>query len=174
MAGRKYEKKMEWMLTMKETIKNIYIVICCLVIALVLALGVAVIAGYQPKVLVSESMEPEVIRDSLVFVDTHTRLDQVAVGDNAVFSLEGVEILHKVRAVHTDDGVVESVVVSGLGSSDETLVDSSTFIGRQGATFPRLGKYFYWVETSGLKVAIGVATLMIIIGAVPWKDRKNI
>ena len=68
------------MLTMKETIRNVYSILCCLVIAVVAVIGVAVIAGYQPKVLVSESMEPEVIRDSLVFVDTHTGLDQVAVG----------------------------------------------------------------------------------------------
>ncbi|MBQ9210896.1 MAG: signal peptidase I [Clostridia bacterium] len=158
---------------LKTTIRNIYTVICCLVIALVLALGVAVIAGYQPKVLLSESMEPEVIRGSLVFVDTNATLDQIMVGDNVVFDLDGVQILHKVRAVHTDDGVVESVVVSGLGSSDETLVDSSTFIGRQGATFPRLGKYFYWVEKDGMWAGISVACVLILIGCVPWNRKKK-
>ena len=158
---------------LKTTIRNIYTVLCALVIATVVMLAVAVIAGYQPKVLVSESMEPEVIRDSLVFVDTHTELSDVAVGDNVVFRLEGIEILHKVKAVHTDDGVVESVIVSGIGSDDETVVDSSTFIGRQGATFPRLGKYFYWVEKDGMWAGISVAVVLILIGCVPWKDKKK-
>ena len=154
---------------LKTTIRNIYTVLCALVIATVVMLAVAVIAGYQPKVLVSESMEPEVIRDSLVFVDTNSTLDQIMVGDNVVFDLDGVQILHKVREIHPD---THSVVVSGINGSDETLVDSSTFIGRQGATFPRLGKYFYWVEKDGMWAAVVVAVVMVVIGCVPWEKTK--
>ena len=85
-----------------------------------------------------------------------------------VFRLEGVEILHKVRAV---DG--ESVVVSGIGSDDQTVVDSSMFIGRQSVVFPRIGKPFLWLEKDGMWVGIGIAVVMVVIGCVPWKDERG-
>lgn len=43
------------------------------------------------KALVSKSMEPEMIRDSLVFNDAHTNLSEVEIGDNIAFKLEGIE-----------------------------------------------------------------------------------
>ncbi|MBQ9210909.1 MAG: hypothetical protein IJ153_04345 [Clostridia bacterium] len=153
---------------LKTTIKNIYMVFCAFIIAVVVALGVAVMCGYKPKVLVSESMEPEVIRDSLVFVDTHTKLSEVSVGDNIVFDLDGVQILH--RAKEIKDG---TLIVSGIKGTDETAVDESMFIGRQSVVFPRIGKSFLWLEKNGMWLAISLAVMAILIGCIPWKDENR-
>ena len=61
----------------RSTLSNIYTVLCSVVIVIGIVSLIAVLAGIRPFVLISESMHPEVTKNSLVMIDTHSKLDDV-------------------------------------------------------------------------------------------------
>ena len=93
--------------------------------------------------------------------------------------LDGVEILHKLKALYSsddesvdDNGVVDTLIVSGINGIDERNITDDMLIGKQGIMFPRLGKYILYIERDGLGIGIGVAMVLMMIGRVPW-ERKS-
>ena len=80
----------------KATLSNIFTVLCCVVIVIGIVSLTTVVVGIRPFVMISESMHPEVPKNSLVLLDTSSKIEDVAVGDNVVaYVLGKVEAMHK-------------------------------------------------------------------------------
>ena len=65
----------------RTTLSNIFTVLCCVVIFVGIVSLVAVIIGIRLFVMISESMHPEVPKNSLVLLNTSSKMDDVAVGE---------------------------------------------------------------------------------------------
>lgn len=150
----------------KTTLSNIFTVLCCVVIVIGIVSLVGVIIGIRPFVMISESMHPEVPKNSLVLLDTRSKTDDVAVGDNVAYLLGKVEAMHKVVSV--DEG---ELVVASLADNGESTVTVSTYLGRQVLAVPGVGG---WIRSvlNYKWIVVAIAVALIIIGCIPRKAQK--
>ena len=149
----------------KTTLSNIFTVLCCVVIVLGIVSLIAVIIGIRPFVMISESMHPEVPKNSLVLLDTSSKMDDVAVGDNVAYLLGKVEAMHKVT-----ERKDEELTVKSLADDGESAVTASTYVGKEVLLIPQVGG---WIRKAlDYKwIVILAAAGLIIIGCIP-KGRK--
>ena len=106
---------------LKSTLSNMFTVICCVLIAIGIVSLIAVIVGIRPFVMISESMHPEVPKNSLVLLDTSSKMDDVAVGDNVGYVLGSFEAMHKTIRLSSDEsGNVDEIVVKALADQERT------------------------------------------------------
>ena len=148
------------------TVSNSFTVLCCVVITVGTVSLIAVIIGIRPFVMISESMHPEVPKNSLVLLDTSSKMDDVAVGDNVAYLLGKVEAMHKVTE-RTD----EELTVKSLADDGESTVTASTYMGKEILSIPQVGSWIRKVLDYKWVVIIAAAGL-IIIGCIP-KGKKT-
>ena len=94
----------------KKSIGNIiFDIIFYIIIAIVAAFIIAWLFGYEPRAVMSGSMEPAIQTGSLSFIDTNYDYDDVEVGDVVAFSIDTGEstvmVTHRVEEI-TDEGFV--------------------------------------------------------------------
>lgn len=149
----------------KSTLANIYTVLCCVVIVIGIVSLVGAILGIRPFVMISESMHPEVPKGSLVLLDTRSKMDDAAVGDNVAYLLGKVEAMHKVSRIESDELIVRSLADDG-----ETTVTASTYMGKEVLSIPQVGG---WIRrTLDYKwIVIIAAAGLIVFGCIP-KGKK--
>ena len=155
------DEKTTNMMRVRSTLANMYTVLCIVLITIGMISLIAVMAGIRPFVMISESMHPEVPKGSLVLLDTRSKMDDVAVGDNVAYLLGKVEAMHKVMEKSTKELVVRSLTDDG-----ETTVTASTYMGKEVLSIPRVGG---WIrEMLNYKwVVIGIAGVLIVVGCIP-------
>ena len=145
----------------KSTLSNIFTVLCCVVITIGIVSLISVIIGIRPFVMISESMYPEVPKNSLVLLNTTSKMDDVAVGDNVAYLLGQVEAMHKTVSVSSDE-----IMVKSLADDGESTVTVSTYVGKEVLSIPQVGG---WIRRAlDYKwIVIVAATGLIIIGCIP-------
>ena len=156
-----------------STISNIYTLLCTVLVVIGIASLVAVAIGIRPFVMISESMHPEVPKNSLVLLSTHTSLSDIDVGDNVGYVLGKVEAMHKTIHRSSDDlGNVDEIVVKSLADDGESMVTASTYVGKEVLSIPAVGG---WIRKAlDYKWAIvAVAAVLIIIGCIPRKNNQK-
>ena len=155
------------MMRFKSTLANIYTVFCVVVVVLGISSLVGVMMGLRPFVMISESMHPEVPKNSLVLLDTSASVEQVEVGDNVAYVLGKVEAMHKTASVGSDE-----IVVKSLADQGETLVSADMYVGKEVLSIPAVGGwirsvlYYKWA-------VIGIAGALIVVGCIPRKKGQN-
>ncbi|WP_022772868.1 hypothetical protein [Butyrivibrio sp. AE2015] len=158
------------------TLSNIYTVLCCVVVVLGVVSLIAVIMGIRPFVMISESMYPEVPKNSLVLLDTRANMTDVAVGDNVAYVLGKVEAMHKTTRVSSDEnGNVDEIVVRSLADEGTSVVTADTYLGKEVLSIPAVGGWIRGVLDYKW-IVIGIACVFIIVGCIPRKilDEKKI
>ena len=155
------------MMRFKSTLANIYTVFCVVVVVLGISSLVGVMMGLRPFVMISESMHPEVPKNSLVLLDTSASVEQVEVGDNVAYVLGKVEAMHKTASVGSDE-----IVVKCLADDGESVVTADTFLGKEVMSIPGVGG---WIRSvlNYKWIVIGIAAVLVIAGCIPRKkDQK--
>ena len=155
------------MMRVRSTLANIYTVLCVVLIALGIISLIAVMAGIRPFVMISESMHPEVPKNSLVLLDTRSNISDAAVGDNVAYLLGKVEAMHKTVSVGSDE-----IVVKSLADDGESVVTADTFLGKEVMSIPGVGG---WIRSvlNYKWIVIGIAAVLVIAGCIPRKkDQK--
>ena len=140
-----------------------YTVLCVVLIALGIISLVGVIMGIRPFVMISESMHPEVPKNSLVLLDTRSKMDDVAVGDNVAYVLGKVEAMHKTVSVGSDE-----VVVRSLADDGTSVVTADTYLGKEVLSVPAVGGWIRGVLDYKW-IVIGIAGLLVVAGCIPGK-----
>ena len=151
---------------LKSTLSNIFTVICSVVIVIGIVSLIGVSMGIRPFVMISESMHPEVPKNSLVLLNTTSNMDDVAVGDNVAYLLGKVEAMHKVTERTEDELTVRSLADDG-----ESTVTVSTYLGREVLAIPGIGGWIRRVIDYKW-IVIGIAAVFIIVGCIPGVGRK--
>ena len=147
----------------KSTLSNLYTVLCVVLITIGTVSLIGVIVGIRPFVMISESMHPEVPKNSLVLLDTASKMDDVAVGDNVAYLLGKVEAMHKTVSVGSDE-----IVVKSLADDGESTVTVSTYVGKEILSIPGVGG---WIRSvlNYKWIVIGIAGVFIVAGCIPRK-----
>lgn len=151
----------------KSTLSNLYTVLCVVLITIGIVSLISVIIGIRPFVMISESMHPEVPKNSLVLLDTSSKMDDVAVGDNVAYLLGKVEAMHKVTE-RTD----EELTVKSLADDGVSTVTASTYMGKEILSIPAVGGWIRKALDYKWIVIIAAAGL-IIIGCIPKGKRTT-
>ena len=151
----------------KSTLSNLFTVLCVVIVIMGLINVVGVVMGLRPFVMISESMHPEVPKNSLVLLDTDSKMGDVAVGYNVAYLLGKVEAMHKVT-----ERKDEELTVKSLADDGESTVTASTYMGKEVLSIPQVGG---WIRKAlDYKWAIvAVAAVLIIIGCIPRKKDQN-
>ena len=106
---------------LKSTFSNLFTVLCVVLITVGIASLIMVIIGIRPFMMISESMHPEVPKNSLVLLDTASNVTDVAVGDNVGYVLGSFEAMHKTIRLSSDEsGNVDEIVVKALADQERT------------------------------------------------------
>ena len=79
-------------------IKYLYSIVCSIWVIGLLSLS-AVMIGIRPFVIISESMSPEIPKNSLVLINTRYDIEDLKAGQNIAYILGKVEAIHKVTAI---------------------------------------------------------------------------
>ena len=152
------------MMRVRSTLANMYTVLCIVVVILGISSLVAVGMGLRPFVMISESMHPEVPKNSLVLLDTRAKMTDVAVGDNVAYLLGKVEAMHKVTEKTDTELTVQSLADEGT-----SVIAPSTYIGKEVLAVPQVGG---WIRKAlDYKwIVIGIAGLLVVAGCIPGKE----
>ena len=151
----------------KSTLSNLYTVLCIVVVVLGIVSLVAVGMGLRPFVMISESMHPEVPKNSLVLLDISASLDSVKTGDNVAYVLGKVEAMHKTVSIESDEVVVRSLVDEGT-----SVVTADTYLGKEALSIPEVGGWIRQILNYRW-VVIAAAGVLIISGCIPKKAKKE-
>ena len=152
----------------KSTLSNLYTVLCTVVVILGIVSLISVIMGLRPFVMISESMHPEVPKNSLVLLNTTSKMDDVAVGDNVAYLLGKVEAMHKVTEKTNEELTVKSLADDGVST-----VTASTYVGKEVLSIPQVGGWIRRVLEYKWIVIIAAAGL-IIVGCIPKGKKAEI
>lgn len=142
-------------------------------VAVVVALGL-VLLGFRPFVVRSGSMVPTYHVGDIVIVE-QIPADQLRPGD--VASLEyypdfGESMTHRVRSIRQVDGAVQVETRGDANDRSEVwAVAPDALVGRVVASVPAIGAPATLVRTNRGPLLVGLALLMLAVGAVLWGHR---
>ncbi len=144
---------------MKETLKNLYTVLMCVLIVLAVISSVGLARGIRPRILVTSSMQPSVYKGSLVLLNIDTPWDALEVGNIIAFRSGRTEVMHRVTAV-TEEGLI----LRPDNGKGESLVTKDMYVGKEVIAFPYIGGLIKPVLQHGKAWVIIVAIAMILVG----------
>ena len=144
---------------MKETLKNLYTVLMCVLIGLAIISSIGLARGIRPRILVTSSMQPSVYKGSLVLLNTDTPWEELVEGNVIAFRSAKTEVMHRVTAV-TDEGLI----LRPDNGKGESLVTKDMYVGKEIIAFPYIGGMIKPVLQHGKKLVIIVAIVMILVG----------
>lgn len=116
------------------------------------------VAGIQPFVVESGSMEPAVKTRSVCFVDKRQKFADMQVGDIIAFKLSsGASVTHRVHEI-TDEGIVTKGDANA--NVDSGFVTEDTFLGKNVFSIPEAGIVVKFMQTTRGKIVF--ITLIIV------------
>ena len=144
---------------MKETLKNLYTVLMCVLIGLAIISSIGLARGIRPRILVTSSMQPAVYKGSLVLLNIDTPWEELVEGNIIAFRTGETEVMHRVTAV-----TEETLILRPDNGKGESLVTKDMYVGKEIIAFPYIGGMIKPVLQHGKKLVIIVAIVMILVG----------
>jgi signal peptidase len=139
------------------------------IVAVAAGLLVMQMLGFKPMAVLSGSMEPAYATGSVVFVNTNTSVDSIAVGDTITYSLgeSSTVVTHRVIAIDQDKSLFTT-----KGDANETEdgpVPFSSFVGRTaGFYIPWAGSILLMAGTTqGIAVALFAVAFIVVLLMIP-------
>ena len=151
----------------KLVLLRLHTVFMIVLIALAVLMAVGLAAGIRPRILITSSMEPSILKNSLVLVDISAPFESVSEGQVIAFRAGSTEVLHRVSEVN-DDGSLIAVPDKGIG---EAIVHKADYVGREVITFPFIGGWLRGM-LNHIWIVITIAAVLILAGCLPY-EKKN-
>lgn len=123
---------------LKSTVSHLYMVFCGLLAVFGIISITLIFSGVRPFVILSESMQPEVPKKSLVLLDTHARFEDIEQGQNIAYILGQIVVMHKVTEVNEDEITVRPLVGNG-----RSVVKRDSFLGKEILSIPEIGEWVW-------------------------------
>ncbi len=107
----------------KEVSKTLKLLVCGLIILLVIFMSLKSLA-YKPIIVISSSMEPDIVRNSVVIIDTKLKYEELEVGDVINYTHpEHKGVIHKVfQKSKTVEGPM--YLTSGINPKTNQVIDN--------------------------------------------------
>lgn len=129
---------------MEKTRKGIFSVLIDIIIWIIIGLaGVFLIAwglGYEPRVVMSGSMEPTIKTGSICWINKNASYEDIKEGDIVAFSIESGD--EKVLVTHRAITITEDGVETKGDNNDDTdgiTTTKDTFVGQNVLAIPYIG-----------------------------------
>ena len=126
---------------------------------IVLSLVSSFIFGMKAAIILTGSMEPKIPTHSVVFVDTHTQVNEINVGDIIAFRVnDDTTVTHRVIEI---DNNLNEFITKGDANETEDLapVPFDNFMGKTELVIPYVGGII--LELKGSKGIILLAGIII-------------
>lgn len=153
----------------KIILSRLYAIFCGLLAAVGIISIIAILFGVRPFVIVSESMQPEVPKNSLVLLDTHARFEDVEEGENIAYIQGQIEVLHKVTEVKEQE-----ITVRPLSGNGKSVVKRDAFLGKEILSIPGIGDWTRRALQQRIIMIIAAAGLVIVGCVLMGKKREEV
>ena len=131
-----------------------------LIILVSVCITVLFLAGIKPYVVLTGSMEPAIPVNSVCFVNEHTPLSDIAVGDVISFHMGELLVTHRVTEIsdgaYTTKGDANSI-------NDASPVTKQNYIGKTICIVPGIGVLFVFLQSKTGKLAAAVLIALVIV-----------
>ena len=119
------------------------------------------VLGFGVAVVISGSMEPEIMIDDLVIIHEQ---DQYALDDVVCYTGNKYPVTHRIIAMRTDDeGQVWYTTKGDFNNTDDGEIAADRMIGRVVAVIPNFGVFQDFLQTGGGFLLIVAALLIIVV-----------
>ena len=151
----------------KLVMLRLHTVLMILLIALATVMIAGIAIGLRPRILVTASMEPGILKNSLVLVNTAVPYEQLSEGQVIAFRAGQTEVLHRITEI-AEDG---SLTVEPDNGSGEAIVDKVDYVGKEILAIPFIGGWFK-VMLRHMWIVIVVAVMLVIAGCLPYGKKQ--
>lgn len=154
-----------------QIIEKIVLTIACAFITTLFILFSGVrLFGYTPYIVTSGSMLPKYKIKSIVYTNTKIEFDELNVGDDITFKLQGSSLAtHRIASINKKEQTVRTYGINNKDSNGENILDGKIttkdeIIGRVDYTIPYLGYIYGFVGTiQGKIITIGAFVVLFIL-----------
>lgn len=140
-----------------------------LITSIIIILGsllvILFIAGIQPFVVESGSMEPAIKTGSVCFIDKRQQFSNMQVGDIIAFKLSsGASVTHRVAEIN-DDGTI-TTKGDANANVDNVVVTPDNFLGKNVFSVPEAGIVVKFIQTTRGKIVFGTLILVFLVAGI--------
>ena len=153
-------------MSFKKIGRKVIDVIFSLVIIVVLIALVTSYIGFQPYVVRSGSMEPEIHTASVAIVNENVNFYDIEVGDVVAFKLQTGELVtHRVIEITKIDGITHFMTKGDNNDvADGYTTNIQNYYGKTIYSIPNLGYFMDWMTSmQGRFIMIGAGLIMILL-----------
>ena len=148
------------LIRLKETLRNLYVVLMYTLIVLALIAMIGLFAGIRIRILVTDSMHPSVYKGSLVLLNIDTPWEEIEEGNIIAFRSGATEVMHRVKSI-IDDGMI----LKPDNGEGENFVTKDMYVGKEIIAFPYIGGMLKPILQEGKSKILLAALILIIIGS---------
>lgn len=142
---------------MKKMLGKLFAVFEIIALIFVISMTVIFIYGIRPTVILSGSMEPELMTGCVAFVNQRVEYEEIDVGDVIQFQTEtGVSCIH--RTINITETGIETKGDNNDNSDGITTI-AQNFQGKVIFNIPKVGKFVEAVKTPA---GIGVIVVIFV------------
>ena len=152
---------------LKQVLLRFHTVLMVVVTALAVIMIAAIATGVRPRILITSSMEPGILKNSLVLVNTSTPYESLSEGQVITFRAGDTEVLHRVSEV-AEDGSLIAVPDNGTGEATVNKVD---YVGKEIIAFPFIGGWLRGI-LGHAGVVVVLAVVLVVVGCLPYGKKK--
>ena len=149
----------------KIVLHRLYNVLMVLLIIIAVIAAIGIMAGIRPRIIITSSMEPEILKGSLVLLNTSTKFESLEEGDVVAFRSGNTEVMHRITDISEDE-----VTVTADKGTGKATVSKSTYIGKFVISFPLIGGALRNILERGIWIVVLVAVAFIVIGCIEKND----
>jgi len=131
----------------------------------------AYIIGIEPYVVETGSMEPNIKRGSLSFINKHADYNSIEENDIIAFSLPtGKKATH--RVIRKTERGLETQGDSN-SSPDGVITTKSNFVGKNILSIPKIGYFVMFIQTKKGKIIMVTMIMILLILPFLFVDDKK-
>ena len=151
----------------KLVMLRLYTVLMILLIVLAVVMIAGIATGLRPRILVTASMEPGILKNSFVLVNTAVPYEQLSEGQVIAFRAGQTEVLHRI----TDIAENGSLTVEPDNGSGEAIVEKVDYVGKEIIAIPFIGGWLK-VMLRHMWIVIVAAVMLVVVGCLPYEKKK--
>ena len=142
---------------MKKIISIFQIISILLGVTVMILFIIPMLVGIKPFVVLSGSMEPDIMTGSVAYVNTHIKPEEIKQNDIIGFSMKNKIVTHRVIRINND----KTFTTKGDANKSEDIsnVKFDNYIGKTIFSIPYLGKI-----VSYSKSKVGIFVIALIVG----------
>ncbi|MGN0575699.1 MAG: signal peptidase I [Ruminococcus sp.] len=148
-----------------------------LLIAAIIMLAIIVIpklCGISPDIVLSSSMEPEIHVGSLCYINTHTEVSDITIGDTIAFATGNKKVVHRVVDIDPEN---LTITTKGDANEHEDMpISFDNYRGKVIFSIPKLGYFIKWIQSKTGIIAIATLFLISLASSIIYRDdpEKNV